>query len=179
MSGIVIISKNSDFSAVLADHAERELGIKAHCVPTPEKAKELEAKLIVAEQALPGTWKAPVMVFSEKPLRLQTMLEKIQAQLAREELPIGDALFSVQQKTITSGAKHISLTDKETQLLLLLLKNKDGVEREKLLKDVWGVTSELESHTLETHIYRLRAKLKEAGVSAIIAASPGRYVLEV
>jgi hypothetical protein len=176
---LVIISEDSDFSSVLASHAAEELGLEVEVVAAPEKAKTLKSQLIIAQAPMTGNFPAPILLVEQKPARLQDVLEKIAAQLAKEELPIAGALFSVQQKMLTHGKKTASLTDKESQLLLLLIKNKNGVAKEILLKDVWGVTSELESHTLETHVYRLRAKLKDAGVAATIAAAPGKYVLEV
>jgi len=179
MSGIVIISKDEDFSGVLADHAERELNLSVQVMDALAKAKTVESQLIIATEKLAGNFLAPVLVVEEKPMRLQDVLERIQAQLAKEELLFADgAIFSLQQKTISKGKKIISLTDKEAQLLFMLIKNSKGATKDSLLRDIWSVSSELESHTLETHVYRLRAKLKDAGVAATIAALPGKYVLE-
>lgn len=166
---IAIISENDDFAEILAEHAERELGVKAVRVATAEKADALKAALVIT----------PEMFEQHKPLRLQKVLAGIEQRLVNEELMLGDATFSVQQKTIVNGKKTVSLTDKEAQLLLALLKNKAGVAKDVLLKDIWSVVSDLESHTLETHVYRLRAKLKEAGMTVNIAATPGKYVLEL
>jgi hypothetical protein len=174
---VAILSKDADFLAVVAEHAARELAIDVRVFDAPEKIKILETQLIITTEPLPEKMSVPILVVDQKPVRLQELLEKIQNQLAKEEFALGDALFSVQQKTIVNGKKTISLTDKETQLLLLLLKNKAGAAKDVLLKEVWGVSNELESHTLETHVYRLRAKLKEAGVRATIEASPGIYRL--
>jgi Transcriptional regulatory protein, C terminal len=177
---LVIISKDEDFAGVLAEHAKRELALEVQIFDAAEKAKSVESQLIIANETLPGKFLAPVLIVDQKPMRLQDVLQKIQNQLTKEEFPLaGGVLFSVQQKTITHGKKNISLTDKETQLLLMLLKcGEKGAAKEALLKTVWGVETELESHTLETHVYRLRAKLKDAGVTVTIAAAPGKYVLE-
>jgi DNA-binding response OmpR family regulator len=181
MSRVLIISKDADFSDAMAEQLRQELAAEVDIAENAEKAEALMGKvqLVLATEVLPGNVLAPVLLVGEKPLRLQDILTKTAQQLAKEELPLGDALFSMQQKTLTRGDKTASLTDKESQLLLALLKNKEGAEKEALLRDVWGVVNELESHTLETHVYRLRAKLKEIGVAATIAAAPGKYMLEI
>ncbi len=178
---VAIISKDLDFASVVAEHAARELALNVQIFDALDKIKTMETQLIIAHEALPEKYLAPVLLIGEKPIRLQNILEKIQNQLAREEWSLEcGALFSLQQKTITNGEKNISLTDKESQLLLLLLRNAGkGVARDTLLKEVWDVVTDLESHTLETHVYRLRAKLKEAGIVANIVASPGKYSLEL
>lgn len=174
---LAVLSKDAEFAAVVAEHAARELALDAQVFDAPEKLAAAHAQLVVTNAPLAGYFKAPVLVIDQKPVRLQDVLKKIESQLAKEEWQLGDALFSAQQKEIVNGKKTVALTDKEAQLLLLLLKHKSGVGKDTLLKDVWGVSSELESHTLETHVYRLRAKLKDADVSATITASPGMYAL--
>jgi DNA-binding response OmpR family regulator len=169
MSSVLIVGTDDDFCGVIAEHAERELGLTMLRAPTLEKAKNAEVERVIEQSA----WE------NQKPLRLQEVLSYLAQKRVIEDISIGAARFSPQLKSLTQGEKNILLTDKESQLLLALIKNKSGVEKEMLLKDVWGVTSELESHTLETHVYRLRAKLKEVGVAATIAAAPGKYVLEL
>lgn len=169
MPELAIIGENNDFCGVVAEHAARELGIAAEIFASTDAAKTAGARLVIRQDAFQN----------QKPLRLQELLAHIEQQLAQGEYSLGPAQFSLQQKTVSAGDKTVSLTDKESQLLLALIKNKSGVEKDLLLKDVWGVVNELESHTLETHIYRLRAKLKEVGAAATIAAAPGKYVLEL
>ena len=57
--------------------------------------------------------------------------------------------------------KKIFLTERETNLILFLNNSLESVNISKLQKEVWGHSSELETHTVETHIYRLRKKIKE------------------
>ena len=55
--------------------------------------------------------------------------------------------------------------------------SRGGASRETLLKEVWGMEADLNTHTLETHIYRLRAKLRELSGNDIIEAFEGGYRL--
>ena len=55
--------------------------------------------------------------------------------------------------------KKIKLTEKESSIILYLLKYKKPISIEELQSKVWGYQSELETHTVETHIYRLRKKI--------------------
>ena len=60
------------------------------------------------------------------------------------------------------GAEAVRLTEKEVALLLLLAEAKGGfVSREQLLDDIWQYAQDVETHTLETHIYRLRQKIED------------------
>lgn len=69
-----------------------------------------------------------------------------------------------QRRELVSDHGSIALTDKESELLaaLLMASTPDGIAREALLKQIWGYHEQIDSHTLETHIYRLRTKLQPA-----------------
>jgi hypothetical protein len=77
------------------------------------------------------------------------------------------------------GAQEITLTELEDNLLYYLVKKRgEAVPREELFRKVWGFHAELDTHTLETHIYRLRGKIGEAGGDpALIATTEGGYRL--
>ncbi len=73
----------------------------------------------------------------------------------------------------------MDLTDKEAGLLQRLAEaGNKGVAKDQLLKDVWGIEALLDTHTLETHIYRLRGKFKELAGDEMIEAVDGGYVLK-
>ena len=57
--------------------------------------------------------------------------------------------------------KFLKLTEKEIEIILFLKNHTDPKNIQSLQKDVWGYISDLETHTVETHIYRLRKKIKE------------------
>lgn len=72
----------------------------------------------------------------------------------------------------------IQLTDKERMLLRYLYQaGPRGINRKDLLKFVWGYADEAETHTLETHIYRLRQKLEQYDADDMIKVQDGRYMI--
>ena len=64
------------------------------------------------------------------------------------------------EKKLSKHDKFIILTEKEIQLLELFLKNKTPISKDKILSLVWNYSSDADTHTVETHIYRLRKKIK-------------------
>ena len=62
------------------------------------------------------------------------------------------------EKKLSKHDKFIILTEKEIQLLELFLKNKTPISKDKILSLVWNYSSDADTHTVETHIYRLRKK---------------------
>ena len=75
--------------------------------------------------------------------------------------------------------QKVRLTEKETAILKFLYRaNGETVSRETLLTDVWGYNANVTTHTLETHVYRLRQKIeKNPGQAEILVTEPGGYRL--
>ncbi len=65
------------------------------------------------------------------------------------------------EKKLSKNENEIILTEKEIQLLELLLNNKKPISKDKILSSVWNYSSDADTHTVETHIYRLRKKIKD------------------
>lgn len=107
-----------------------------------------------------------------RPIRLSeaiyTILQKVKSKtiVAKEEIGLTAGYrFLPEERLIqdTDGGTAIALTEKEADLLYYLMKHdNDVLSREALLHKVWGYSSNMNTHTLETHIYRLRSKLKQA-----------------
>ena len=64
------------------------------------------------------------------------------------------------EKRLVKDKNYISLTEKEIQLLELFLSNQNPLSKNQILEDVWKYSSDADTHTVETHIYRLRKKIK-------------------
>ena len=64
------------------------------------------------------------------------------------------------EKRLVKDKNYISLTEKEIQLLELLLLNEKPISKNKILEEVWKYSTSADTHTVETHIYRLRKKIK-------------------
>ena len=65
------------------------------------------------------------------------------------------------EKKLTKNDNEIILTEKEIQLLELFLNNKKPISKDKILSTVWNYSSDADTHTVETHIYRLRKKIND------------------
>lgn len=122
-----------------------------------------------------------------KPFRIGTLLARLRTQIRQHERS-NDAVFAIgrfafkpaNRILLADGAnKRINLTGKETSILKLLCRaNGQTVKRTELLSEVWGYEGGVETHTLETHIYRLRNKIEyDPANPEILLADPGGYRL--
>lgn len=122
-----------------------------------------------------------------KPFRLAVLLARIRAHLRQHEqsddavFTIGPYQFQPAAKMLSSadGRKKIRLTEKETAILKYLYRiGNKTVSRETLLGEVWGYNAAVTTHTLETHIYRLRQKIEEDPANVrLLMTEPGGYRL--
>ena len=123
-----------------------------------------------------------------KPFKFPVLLARIRAQLRTHEQS-EDAVFSLgpytfkpaQKMLITEDEKKIRLTEKETNILKFLHRAPEGVvARDVLLHEVWGYNAGVTTHTLETHIYRLRQKIEpDPGNARLLVTESGGYRLNV
>lgn len=93
---------------------------------------------------------------------LKLLGDRLETASNQQEIPFGGELrFRPSERSIGKGEAFIDLTDKESALLLCLFrKRSDWLARDVLLEEVWGYGDGVDTHTLETHLYRLRGKLK-------------------
>ncbi|MBF0374747.1 MAG: response regulator transcription factor [Alphaproteobacteria bacterium] len=120
-----------------------------------------------------------------KPFRLGVLLARLRARIRQWEqsgeaiLPIGPYSFHPADKFLLDGRKkRIKLTDKETAILRHLYRAGAVVARDVLLNEVWGYQAGIDTHTLETHVYRLRRKIEADPAHArILVTEPGGYRL--
>jgi len=122
-----------------------------------------------------------------KPFRIGVLLARIRAQLRQHEQS-EDATFSIGPYNFRPSAKmlvdresnkKIRLTEKETAILKYLYRAGDqAVGRDTLLGEVWGYNAGVTTHTLETHVYRLRQKIeKNPSDAEILVTEAGGYKL--
>ena len=76
-------------------------------------------------------------------------------------IQIKQYLLNKNEKKLLNGNNAIVLTEKEIQLLELFLNNQKPISKDKILSSVWNYSSDADTHTVETHIYRLRKKINE------------------
>ena len=122
-----------------------------------------------------------------KPFRIGVLLARLRAQLRQHEqsedavFSIGPYTFQPSGKTLfhDHSGKRIRLTEKETAILKYLYRSAEKtVVRETLLGEVWGYNTGVTTHTLETHVYRLRQKIEADPANArILVTESGGYRL--
>ena len=124
--------------------------------------------------------------YIKKPFRVQNLIKKISAILAKISTTIdvahniGPFVFYPIKKIVILGEQaKIELTEKEVGILKCLINSgEEYVDKEKLLKQVWDYNSDVTTHTLETHIYRLRQKLeKDPSIPRLIISKGGGFTI--
>ena len=128
-----------------------------------------------------------LLVCIQRPFKIIMLLECIRRLLSKYDfsseviIPLGDIQFFPGSRFIMmENEQKVNLTEKETNILKYLCQSKDQiVSREVLLNEVWGHTTSLTTHTLETYIYRLRQKIsaKLNGKKLIITKKGGYQLL--
>ncbi|MCU0839277.1 MAG: response regulator transcription factor [Rhodospirillales bacterium] len=122
-----------------------------------------------------------------KPFRLSVLLARLRAHIRQHErsddaqFVIGPYTFWPSAKMLMNAAtkKRVRLTEKETAILKYLYRcGGRAVSREVLLDEVWGYNAGVTTHTLETHVYRLRQKIEtDPGRAELLLTEPGGYRL--
>jgi DNA-binding response OmpR family regulator len=121
-----------------------------------------------------------------KPFRFSVLLARVRAAL-RQHDQSEDVVFTIGQYTFQPAAKlleaeegiKVRLTDKETSILKYLYRQgPKTISRDVLLQEVWGYNNRVTTHTLETHIYRLRQKIeRDPGNARLLVTEEGGYRL--
>jgi len=115
-----------------------------------------------------------------KPVRLAVLVARVAELLERRHRPaIGPWRLDTAARLLEDAAgRRVRLTDKEAAILLLLRQAGQTVGRDRLLAEVWGYAAAVTTHTLETHIYRLRRKIEaDPSRPGLLVTEPGGYRL--
>jgi DNA-binding response OmpR family regulator len=170
-----------DDDAVVRDTLAEVLRNAGHAVESSDGTGPLPpADLIVAATApADGTlsW-----VALTKPVRVAPLLAAVAAALARREagrVRFGGWRLDAAGRVLDhQDGRKVRLTDKEAAILTLLADTDGAVDRQTLLAEVWGYGRSVTTHTLETHIYRLRRKIEpDPDGAALLLTEPGGYRL--
>ena len=107
-----------------------------------------------------------VIIIEGLPLNLISLVETINSNLLMQQfnfqsnIIIKNYKLDLNSRQISNQNKKLKLTEREIQIVLFLKKQKKPININTLQKEVWGYVEDLETHTVETHIYRLRKKIK-------------------
>ena len=105
--------------------------------------------------------------FLETPLSLKEINSTVENIVAKKifsknsSIEIKKYLLNKNEKKLWKNGNEIILTEKEIQLLELFLRIKKPISKDKILSTVWNYSSDADTHTVETHIYRLRKKIND------------------
>jgi DNA-binding response OmpR family regulator len=116
-----------------------------------------------------------------KPFRFTDLLKCLEQLSLKEAIAVGDYRLDANAREMTDAAgRRLRLTEKEAAILVYLARAGDSaVARDELLGQVWGYANDASTHTVETHIYRLRRKLSENGIDGLVRTESGGYRLEL
>ena len=109
-----------------------------------------------------------IILIDNIPVKLEQLLDTINIRLIKEnynlqsELNIKNYSLNLNSRVISFKNVNLKLTEREIDLILFLNKKKTPQTVNSLQNNVWKYTNTLETHTVETHIYRLRKKIKDA-----------------
>ena len=112
--------------------------------------------------------KRKIIYFESLPFSLIKLVEKINILLIQQrydyqsKINIKNYILDLNSRTIINHNKHLKLTEKEIDIILFLNDSKKPEKTNVLQSKVWGYSQELETHTVETHIYRLRKKIRDS-----------------
>jgi hypothetical protein len=104
------------------------------------------------------------LIVDKSPINISKVIEKINLELLRRkfnyqsQIKVKNYLIDLNARQIIFENKKLKLTEKEVNTIIYLSKAQNPISPMELQKNVWGYQSNLETHTVETHIYRLRKK---------------------
>ena len=111
--------------------------------------------------------KKNILFIDKFPIQLDKLIDKINVHLIQHQynfkskLSIKNYILNINSRTVFKDNKELKLTEKEIDIILFLNKNKKPQKIDVLQSQIWKYSTDLETHTVETHVYRLRKKIKD------------------
>ena len=149
---VIKFEKEKDFKK------ENELSIENYLIITQNNFKQLRNDKVFDKNLL---------YFDDLPLTLSKLIEKINIKLIKlkfnhqSKIVIKDYELNLNSKFFSKDSLSLKLTEKEIEIILYLNSKKTKHDVANLQKNIWGYSTNMETHTVETHIYRLRKKISD------------------
>ena len=123
-------------------------------------------------------------VLNQLPIKISKLIEKVNIEFLKQkfneqtEINVGNYKINLNSRELTFKQINLKLTEKETNIIIYLSKFNKAVNIDELKIKVWGYQSILDTHTVETHIYRLRKKILKTfnDKNFIISKKNGYYI---
>ena len=187
-----LLAKDARFDAVILDVGLPDGDGRDFCVKLRHQGQKIPIIMLTGSDAETDVVRgldSGANDYIAKPFRLNELLARLRAQLRIFENS-EDAVFSIGPYTFRPAAKllqdparnrRIRLTEKEAAILKFLYRaGGKPVARQVLLNEVWGYNAAVTTHTLETHVYRLRQKIEaNPAASRLLLTEGGGYRLNV
>ncbi len=138
-----------------------------------EKERELENLvndnlsdyLVITKKKLSNLKKQ--IIIDKSPINMNDLIQSLNINFLKSKfteqskIDLGRYNLNLNSRILNQNEKELELTEKESSILIFLKQSKDPVKIDQLQEKVWGYNSELETHTVETHVYRLRKKIND------------------
>ena len=125
------------------------------------------------------------IIINELPIEINKLIENINIKFLKKkysqqsEINLGNYKLNLNSRRMHKNETSLSLTEREANILIFLNNSKKPVNISKLQTEVWGHNSKLETHTVETHIYRLRKKINKIfNDKYFIKSSKSGYIIQ-
>ena len=132
-----------------------------------EQKKGKNYLVISNKKMLSNIDKKNIIILSELPVKILDLIEKININLLKlkysyqSNFKIKEYKLDLNSRVISFDKKDLRLTEREIEIILFLNSKDKPQSIDVLQKEVWGYSENLETHTVETHVYRLRKKINE------------------
>ena len=186
MSFKTLLIYNSPKLFEILDEIKRKLNIEVLYIDKKnfdkEKFNKIENYLLISNRTIDIIVDNFLLI--DTPKKISNLIEQINLNFLKikfdkqSHVKIGKYILNLNARSIHHGGKSLDLTEKESNMLVYINTHKK-VSLKKLQENVWGYSSNLETHTVETHVYRLRKKILETfNNDSLIKSDKDGYFLD-
>ena len=168
------LSKFESKELFFEQYNNKKISIENSIFVVPESEYALFTKKINEDQIIKFNPPINIFTFIEK-LNVKFIQKKYREQ---SNMNVKDFFLDINSRELKKGKARLKLTERETDMIVFLNNSKKPLDVTTLEKEIWQHSSELETHTVETHIYRLRKKIKdEFGDDNLIKSNKDGYTI--